>query len=56
MGGTKLCQGRFGPDIRKHFVTTRAVRHGNRLPSGVVDASGLSVLNRHLDNALLNVL
>jgi len=54
--GSKLRQGRFRVDIRKHCLTTRVVKHWNRLPREVVDAPSLSVSKRHLDNALNNVL
>jgi len=53
---SKLCQGRFRLDIRKHFFTERMVKHCNRLPREVIDAPGLSVFKRHLDNALNNML
>jgi len=54
--GSKLCLGRFRLDIRKHYFTERVVKHWNRLPREVVDAPSLSVLKRHLDNALNNML
>jgi len=54
--GSKLHQGRFSLDIRKHFFTKKVCKHWNRLPREVVDAAGLSMFKRHLDNALNNVL
>lgn len=41
--GSKLCQGHFRLDIRKHFCTEQVVRHWNRLPKKLVDTPGLSV-------------
>ncbi|KFW65281.1 hypothetical protein AS28_02201, partial [Pygoscelis adeliae] len=54
--GSKLHQGRFRLDMRKHFFTERVLKHWNRLPREVVDAQSLSVIKRHLDNALNNML
>ena len=54
--GSKLYQGSFRLDIRKHFFTERVVKPCNRLPREVVDAPSLSVFKRHLDNALNNML
>jgi len=53
---SKLHQGKFRLDMRKHFFTQRMVKPRNRLPGEVVDAPNLSVLKRHLDNALNNTL
>ncbi|KAK4826838.1 hypothetical protein QYF61_011646 [Mycteria americana] len=54
--GSKLHQGRFRLDIRKHFFTKRVVKPWNRLPREVVNAPSVSVFKRHLDNALNNML
>jgi len=54
--GSKLCQGRFRPDIRNQFFTERMVKPWQRLPREVVNAPGLSVFRGHLDNALNNML
>jgi len=54
--GSKLNQERFRLDIRKHFLTERVVTQWNRLPREVLGAPSLSVLKRHLDNALDNML
>ncbi|KFW64946.1 hypothetical protein AS28_05635, partial [Pygoscelis adeliae] len=54
--GSKLHQGRFRLDIRKHCFTQRVVKHWNRLRREVVDAPSLPVFKRHLNNALNNML
>ena len=43
---------RFRLGIRKKFVTVRVVRHGNRLPSEVVDAPSLEAFKARLDGAV----
>lgn len=53
---TKLYQGSFRLNIRKKIITVRMVKHWNRLPSKVVVAPCLSVVKRHLDNALNTML
>ncbi|KFZ60009.1 hypothetical protein N338_11352, partial [Podiceps cristatus] len=52
---TKLCQGRFRLDIRRHLFAERVVKPWNRLLREAVDAPSLSVFKRHLNNALNNV-
>ncbi|KFQ69705.1 hypothetical protein N335_14117, partial [Phaethon lepturus] len=51
----KLKEGKFRLDIRKNFLTMRAVRHWNRLPREVVAAPSLEVLKARLDGALSNL-
>lgn len=54
--GSKLCQGPFRLDIRKHFFTEAVVKRWSRLPGEVINAPRLSVCKRHLDNTLNNTL
>lgn len=42
----------FRLDIRKHFFTTRVIKHCNMLPRELVNAPSLSVFKSHLDNTL----
>lgn len=53
--GTKLCQGNFRVDMKKSLCTMRLVKEWNRLPREVADVPCLSVLKRHLNNALNNM-
>ena len=54
--GFKLEESRFRLDIRNKFFTERVVRHWNKLPSKVVDASSLEAFKARLDGALSNLL
>ena len=48
--GFKLQEKRFHLNIRKKFLTVRAVRQWNLLPRTVVDAPSLGVFKKRLDN------
>ncbi|KAK4825511.1 LOW QUALITY PROTEIN: hypothetical protein QYF61_000024 [Mycteria americana] len=52
----KLKEGRFRLNIRKKFFTMRVVKHWNRLPREVVDASSLETFKVRLDGALSNLI
>jgi len=50
--GFKRQNGRFRLDMRKKFFTVREVKHWNRLPREVVDASSLETFKFRWDGAL----
>ena len=52
----KLREGRFRLDIRKKSFAVRVVRHWNRLPGDVVEASSLETFKARLDQALSNLI
>jgi len=51
---SKMCQGRFRLDIRKHFFT-ECCQKLNRLSREEVDDPSLSVFKRRFDNDLNNI-
>jgi len=55
-GRFKLKEGRFRLNIRKKSFIMRVVRHWNRLPRGVIDASSLETFKSRLDEALGNLI
>ena len=52
----KLQQTRFRLNIRKYFLTVRAVRQWNQLHWEVVSAATLEALKRNIDNHLADIL
>jgi len=51
----KVREGRFRLDMRKKFFTIRVVKHWNRLPREVVEASSLETYKTRLDGTLSNL-
>ena len=54
--GLKLQEARFRLDIRKNFLTVRAVRQCNQLPREVVASPTLEAFKRQLDCRLSGML
>ena len=54
--GLKLQEARFRLNIRKNFLTVRAVRQWNQLPREVESAPTLEAFKRNLDNYLAYIL
>jgi len=53
--GFKLREGRYRLDRRKKFFTMRVVKHWNRFPREVVEATSLQTFKARLDGALSNL-
>ena len=53
--GFKLKEGRFRLDTRKKFFTMKVLKHQNRLPRDMVDASSLETFKVRLHEALSNL-
>ena len=54
--GLELQEARFRLDIRKNFLTARAVRQWNQLPREVVGSPPLKAFKRQLDSLLSGML
>ncbi|XP_077772840.1 uncharacterized protein LOC114582471 [Podarcis muralis] len=54
--GSKLQERRFHLNMRKNFLTVRAVRQWNLLPRSVVESPSLEVFKQRLDNHMSGVL
>ncbi|XP_061486439.1 uncharacterized protein LOC133386720 [Rhineura floridana] len=54
--GLKLQEARFQLDIRKKFLTVRAIRQWNQLPKEVMGSLTLEAFKRQLDSHLLGML
>jgi len=52
--GFKLREDRFRLNIKKKFFTMSVVKHGNKLPGEVVEASSQETFKARLDGALSN--
>ena len=52
----KLEERRFKLDIRKKFLTTKVVRHWNKLPREVVSTSPLEAFKARMDGTLSNLI
>jgi len=54
--GFKLKKGKFRLDIRKKYFPVRIVKHWNKLPREVVNASSLETFKVRLDGGLSNLI
>ena len=54
--GLKLQEARFRLNIRKNFLTVRAVQQWNQLSQELVNAPTLEAFKKHLDNHLADML
>lgn len=53
---SKLHHGKFRLGIRKNYFVVRVVKHWENFPSDLIDVPYLTVLKKHLDYALYNIL